>query len=41
MNLHTLWLTIEQAFAPLDDLGGEVMMRTVAELGLQAPWFPF
>lgn len=41
MHLNTIWPTIEQAFAPLDDLGGDAMMRTVAELGLQAPWFPW
>lgn len=41
MNPKAIWAVLEEAFAPLDDLGGEAMMRTVAELGLQAPWFPW
>lgn len=39
MNLTTIWSTIEQAFEPLDKIGGDAMMRAVAELGLQPGWF--
>jgi hypothetical protein len=39
MDLHILWSAIEAAFAPPDDAAGQALMRCVAALGLQAPWF--
>jgi hypothetical protein len=41
MDRYTLWSTIAAAFVPLDDAADEALMRCVAELGLQTPWFPW